>query len=77
MLSEFVRPKTYQALSSEIISVASSLNFAICSKGNSLELSAHIVGTRKNQGQEQTSVSASRLSHLIALSWLTLVAIAP
>lgn len=57
-LSEFVRPKTHQVLSSEIISVASSLNFAICGKGNSLELSAPIVGTRKNQGKKQVSVSS-------------------
>lgn len=76
MLSEFVRPKTHQALSSEIISVASSLNFAICDKGNSLELSAPIVGTKRNRGKEQTSVSASHLSHLIVLSLLTVVVLA-
>lgn len=62
-------------LSSEIDPVSSSLNFAIGGKGNSLERSAPIVGTRKSQGAEQPSVSASHLSHLIVLSVLTVVAL--
>jgi hypothetical protein len=43
--------------------------------GNSLEGSVPTVGTRKNQGKEGPSVSASHLTQLIVLSGLALVSL--
>ncbi len=81
VLSEFVNPPTKKnpfrlCPSSVIDPVPSSLTFTIGGKGNSLEWSAPVVGTRKNVGKEQTTVSGSHLSHLIVLSVVTVVALA-